>query len=102
RPAWVALVDGARADPRGTRAARSVLRDRDTHRLRPTGAVQGVHETPAGRQHDRPAVQRGAVPDVVPQLAVPAAGPGPLAAASGAHLPANGADDHGGRLTGGA
>ena len=60
--------------------------------------VQGADPDAEERQHDRAAVQRGAVPDVVHQLALPAAGARPLAAPHRPDLPADDADDHARRL----
>ena len=70
---WHAAL-GARSDHRRARAAGGVLRDRDARSPPIRCAVQGADEAAQGREHDRRAVQRRAVPDVVPQLALPAAG----------------------------
>ena len=80
------------------RPARGVRRDRDARRVRAADPLQGADQAAADRQHDRAAVQRGAVPDVVRELAVPAAGAGSLAAAHRSDLPADDADDHARRL----
>ena len=82
----------------GAGAARRVRRDRDARGVRAARPLQGADQAAPGRQQHRAAVQRGALPDVVRELPLPAAGAGPLAAAHRPHLPADDADDHAGRL----
>ena len=66
-----------------------VRRDRDAVRLRTADPLQGADQAAADRQQHRAAVQRLAVPDVVRELAVPAAGARALAAAHRPDLPAD-------------
>ena len=62
--------------------------------LGPADPVQGADQAAQRRERDRAAVQRRAVPDVVPELAVPAAGARAVAAPRRPDVPADGADDH--------
>ncbi len=88
----------ARPDRRGHRPAGGVRRDRDAPGQGSADPLQGADQAAADRQQHRAAVQRVAVSDVVRQLALPAAGAGPLAAAYRTDLPADDVDDHAGRL----
>ena len=88
----------ARPDHRRHCPARRVRSDRDAPRLRTADPLQGAHQAAADRQQHRAAVQRLAVPDVVRELALPAAGAGALAAAHRPDLSADDADDHARRL----
>ena len=59
----------------------AVRRDRGAPGVRAADPLQGADQAAADREHHRAAVQRRAVPDVVRELALPAAGARPLAAA---------------------
>ena len=89
--------DRARRDP-----ARAVRGDRDARGLGAADSLQGTHQAAADSQQHRPAVQRVAVPDVVRQLPLPAAGARTLPAAHRPDLPADDAHDHARRLARGA
>src|ERR1700760_2474429 len=99
RPEGLGHVRGARPDRARPAAARGVRPDRGPRREGAADPDQRADETAEDGEHDRAAVQRGAVPDVVRQLAVHPAGARALAASHGADLPADDADDHADRLT---
>ena len=98
-PDGLGLVRGARPDRRRRRCCSSLFGVIETRfASAPLIPFKELTQAAARRQQDRAAVQRRAVPDVVPQLALPAAGARPLAASHRADLPADGADDRGRRL----
>ena len=94
RAPQLARGGGADSDPRWARAPGVVQPDRDALGVRSADSVQGPDQTTQRRQRDRDPVQRGAVPDVVPELAVSAAGARALPAPRRPLLPADGADHH--------
>ena len=94
RPRRLELGRRARADPRRPRAARRVQRDRGALRLLAADPLPEADPGAERRQRRRRALQRRALPDVVRQLALPAAGARALAAAHGPDVPADGAGDH--------
>ncbi len=98
RACRLGLLCRTRPDRDRGRPARGVHRDRDAPGVRAARPLQGVAQAAEDRQHDRAAVQRGAVPDVVRELSLHAAGAGAVAATRGLDLPADDVDDHARRL----
>ena len=97
---------GGTPSPRLARSPRPgtagwVCGDRGAICGRSADSAQGAEQAAEGVQRDRAAVQRGALSDVVRELAVHAAGAGTFTAARWTDVPADDADDHARRLSGG-